>query len=86
MFNAGWLAGMRTVNVGASTSIRALMAKSSEIDGPGGRYRGHYSGATLIRWSEQIDRCRSGGSDVFVYFDNDQKSAAPLGAAKLRLI
>ncbi|CAM5331791.1 hypothetical protein AFEL58S_00937 [Afipia felis] len=52
--------------------------------GPGGRYRGHYSGATLNRWSEQIDRWRSAGSDVFVYFDNDQKSAAPLDAAKLR--
>jgi uncharacterized protein YecE (DUF72 family) len=52
--------------------------------GPGGRYSGHYSSATLKKWSQTIGGWRSAGSDVFVYFDNDQKSAAPLDAAKLR--
>jgi uncharacterized protein YecE (DUF72 family) len=52
--------------------------------GPGGRYRGRYSSATLKKWSQTIDGWHNAGSDVFVYFDNDQKSAAPLDAAKLR--
>jgi len=52
--------------------------------GPGGRYSGHYSRATLTKWLERIEGWQEAGSDVFVYFDNDQKSAAPLDAAKLR--
>lgn len=54
--------------------------------GPGGKYRGHYSNATLSKWSQRIDVWRASGSDIFVYFDNDQKSAAPLDAAKLRVM
>lgn len=54
--------------------------------GPGGRYRGHYSAATLTTWAERVAAWRASGSDVFVYFDNDQKSAAPLDAAKLRAL
>jgi uncharacterized protein YecE (DUF72 family) len=52
--------------------------------GPGGSYRGHYSTTTLKKWSQTINNWHNAGSDVFVYFDNDQKSAAPLDAAKLR--
>lgn len=52
--------------------------------GPGGRYSGRYSSATLKKWSQTINGWHSAGSGVFVYFDNDQKSAAPLDAAKLR--
>jgi len=54
--------------------------------GPGGKYRGHYANTTLSKWSQRIDVWRASGSDVFVYFDNDQKSAAPLDAAKLRVM
>ena len=52
--------------------------------GPGGRYRGHYRGATLAAWAKRIHSWKKQGCDVFVYFDNDQKSAAPADALKLR--
>jgi uncharacterized protein YecE (DUF72 family) len=52
--------------------------------GPGGRYRGRYDPATLASWHKKIARWRSRGVDVFVYFDNDQKSAAPLDGLRLR--
>jgi len=52
--------------------------------GPHGRYRGRYPRATLQRWHDRICRWRRRGLDVFVYFDNDQKSAAPLDGRRLR--
>lgn len=52
--------------------------------GPGGRYKGRYPLATLQRWQQRISRWRARGFDVFVYFDNDQKSAAPLDGRRLR--
>lgn len=51
--------------------------------GPSGRYKDHYSDKALEDWSERIKRWRSGGREVFVYFDNDQKSAAPEDARRL---
>jgi uncharacterized protein YecE (DUF72 family) len=52
--------------------------------GPGGRYKGHYAPATLARWHKTIKGWRSRGFDVYVYFDNDQKSAAPLDGLRLQ--
>jgi uncharacterized protein YecE (DUF72 family) len=52
--------------------------------GPGGRYAGHYGPATLRDWAARIKSWKKQGYDVFVYFDNDQKSAAPLDALKLK--
>jgi uncharacterized protein YecE (DUF72 family) len=52
--------------------------------GPGGRYKGHYKPATLAAWCVRIKRWRARGHDVYVYFDNDQKSAAPRDAARLQ--
>jgi uncharacterized protein YecE (DUF72 family) len=52
--------------------------------GPGGRYKGHYSPATLANWHKTIKGWRSRGFDVYVYFDNDQKSAAPLDGLRLQ--
>jgi len=52
--------------------------------GPGGRYKGHYRPAVLGNWAERIKSWKRQGCDVFVYFDNDQKSAAPADALKLR--
>ena len=52
--------------------------------GPRGTYKGHYSDKTLRSWARQIAAWRRGGRDVYVYFDNDQKSAAPADAAKLQ--
>jgi uncharacterized protein YecE (DUF72 family) len=51
--------------------------------GPGGRYRGHYSTDALAAWAKRIRSWKSQGCDVFVFFDNDQKSAAPIDALKL---
>lgn len=52
--------------------------------GPGGRYMGHYEPDTLRHWAGRIRSWKKQGCDVFVYFDNDQKSAAPADAARLR--
>jgi uncharacterized protein YecE (DUF72 family) len=52
--------------------------------GPGGRYKGRYSRAMLENWAHRITPWRQHGHDVFVYFDNDQKSAAPFDALQLR--
>jgi uncharacterized protein YecE (DUF72 family) len=49
-----------------------------------GRYRGSYSGKTLARWAAAIDDWKCQRRDVFVYFDNDQKAAAPKDAQRLR--
>jgi uncharacterized protein YecE (DUF72 family) len=51
--------------------------------GPSGRYQGSYSGKTLRRWAEAVLRWQAGKRDVFVYFDNDQKAAAPRDARRL---
>jgi uncharacterized protein YecE (DUF72 family) len=51
--------------------------------GPTGRYRGHYSQRTLAEWAKRIVAWRRGRKDVYVYFDNDQKSAAPADALRL---
>lgn len=52
--------------------------------GPGGQYRDHYQGPTLSRWAARIKSWKKHGYDVFVFFDNDQKSAAPADALKLK--
>lgn len=52
--------------------------------GPGGRYRGHYRNATLAEWARRARSWKKQGCDVYIYFDNDQKSAAPADAVKLR--
>jgi uncharacterized protein YecE (DUF72 family) len=55
--------------------------------GPSGRYEGRYTHATLAEWRKSILEWQRGHCDVYVYFDNDQKSAAPMDAlALLRLL
>ncbi len=51
--------------------------------GPGGRYKGRYPEKELKSWVNSIRRWRRDGREVFVYFDNDQKSAAPKDAKRL---
>jgi uncharacterized protein YecE (DUF72 family) len=51
--------------------------------GPGGRYSGHYKRAVLSDWAERIRGWKRRGCDVYVYFDNDQKGAAPTDARRL---
>jgi uncharacterized protein YecE (DUF72 family) len=50
--------------------------------GPGGHYRDRYGEAALKDWAARILRWRK-NHDVFVYFDNDIKSAAPADAQQL---
>jgi uncharacterized protein YecE (DUF72 family) len=52
--------------------------------GPGGRYAGHYSDQTLVEWAKKMKGWKRRGYDVFCYFDNDQKSAAPADAKRLK--
>jgi uncharacterized protein YecE (DUF72 family) len=51
--------------------------------GPEGRYRDNYPDATLRRWVQRIHGWQREQRRVFVYFDNDQKSAAPADARRL---
>jgi len=51
--------------------------------GTNGRYAGSYSEETLRDWSHRIADWRQKGQDVYVYFDNDIKSAAPDDARTL---
>ena len=51
--------------------------------GPGGRYRDRYSAETLKDWARHIRKWRKQGREVYCFFDNDQKSAAPMDAAAL---
>jgi uncharacterized protein YecE (DUF72 family) len=54
--------------------------------GPGGRYKGHYPEGTLKKWAREIRKWRRQQRDVYVYFDNDQKSAAPKDALALKTL
>jgi uncharacterized protein YecE (DUF72 family) len=51
--------------------------------GPSGRYHGHYSDKALRDWATHIARWRRSGADIWVFFDNDVKSAAPQDAERL---
>mgnify|MGYP000863211485 CR=1 FL=1 len=51
--------------------------------GPGGQYRGSYPKRTLERWADTIKKWARQRRDVLVYFDNDQKAAAPGDAERL---
>lgn len=54
--------------------------------GPGGAYKGHYSDTLLREWARRIAAWRRGGRSIYIYFDNDQKSAAPADALQLAAI
>jgi len=51
--------------------------------GPEGRYKDHYPDRILRTWARHIGKWRRERRTVFVYFDNDQKSAAPTDARRL---
>jgi uncharacterized protein YecE (DUF72 family) len=54
--------------------------------GPGGRYFGRYEDDELRRWAGRIAAWRAQGRDVYAYFDNDIKSAAPFDALALKAL
>jgi uncharacterized protein YecE (DUF72 family) len=51
--------------------------------GPTGRYAGRYGTKTLTKWASTVAKWKRKGLDVYCYFDNDQKSAAPKDARQL---
>jgi uncharacterized protein YecE (DUF72 family) len=51
--------------------------------GPDGRYRDNYPDATLRKWARRLIAWQREQRRVHVYFDNDQKSAAPHDARRL---
>lgn len=54
--------------------------------GPSGRYHGHYPDKALEGWARHIRRWRRQRRDVYCFFDNDQKSAAPKDAQRLKAL
>ncbi|HZS64590.1 MAG TPA: DUF72 domain-containing protein [Xanthobacteraceae bacterium] len=54
--------------------------------GPTGSYRDHYADKTLRAWARDIRKWKQQRRTVYVYFDNDQKSAAPADARRLMKI
>ena len=51
--------------------------------GPSGRYHGSYAAPTLRHWARALLAWQAEGRASLVYFDNDQKAAAPKDAARL---
>jgi uncharacterized protein YecE (DUF72 family) len=51
--------------------------------GTSGRYEGSYGPKILGNWRDPIESWRKAMRDVYVYFDNDIKSAAPADASEL---
>ena len=51
--------------------------------GPTGEYKDRYPLKVMREWAAQIEKWKRRGLTVYCYFDNDQKSAAPLDAARL---
>jgi uncharacterized protein YecE (DUF72 family) len=54
--------------------------------GPAGNYGGRYPTKVLRKWAQDICQRRAEGNDVFVYFDNDQKAAAPKDGLRLQML
>lgn len=52
--------------------------------GPTGEYRDNYPDKTLRRWARAIGQWSSERRTIYVYFDNDWKSAAPQDAQRLK--
>ena len=51
--------------------------------GTDGRYSGNYGKKALTDWADRITQWRVDGRSVYVYFDNDIKSATPADAKML---
>jgi uncharacterized protein YecE (DUF72 family) len=51
--------------------------------GPSGQYRDRYSAVALQSWANAAAIWKRNRRDVYFYFDNDQKSAAPLDALQM---
>jgi uncharacterized protein YecE (DUF72 family) len=51
--------------------------------GPTGQYKDRYPSPTPKKWAATMARWKRHKLDVYCYFDNDQKSAAPMDARRL---
>jgi uncharacterized protein YecE (DUF72 family) len=51
--------------------------------GPTGEYHTEYGARVMKQWAETIRKWKRRALEVFCYFDNDQKSAAPKDARRL---
>lgn len=51
--------------------------------GPTGEYHSRYSLKALRQWAANVATWKRQGIDVYCYFDNDQKSAAPQDARRM---
>ena len=56
------------------------------LHGPGGKYQGSYSEATLRTWVERIKHWQKMLKAIYVYFDNDQSAYAVHNALALKAI
>ncbi|WP_246658586.1 DUF72 domain-containing protein [Mesorhizobium sp. J18] len=52
--------------------------------GPSGRYHGSYSARAIADWAREMRKWKRQRRDVWCFFDNDVKSAAPTDAEKLK--
>lgn len=53
------------------------------LHGPGDKYQGKYTTASMKKWARRCQEWQQSGKDVFVYFDNDQAGYAPANAQQL---
>lgn len=53
------------------------------LHGPGDAYEGEYDGRTLSGWARRFGNWRDAGTEVFCYFDNDEKGYAATDALRL---
>jgi uncharacterized protein YecE (DUF72 family) len=53
------------------------------LHGPGAKYQGSYTKKNLQKWAGRIKEWSSKGTDVYVYFDNDQEGYAAFNAQTL---
>ncbi|HKZ67485.1 MAG TPA: DUF72 domain-containing protein [Chitinophagaceae bacterium] len=53
------------------------------LHGPGNKYQGSYSDASLKKWAKYCLEWKKENKDVFIYFDNDQLGYAAFNAQRL---
>lgn len=54
------------------------------LHGPGSKYQGSYTNATLALWAAKMEGWQKQGKDVYIYFDNDQEGYAAFNALTLK--
>ena len=73
----------RDTGFGSLRTAGAVQAQICDLAGVGAQGKKPLSGPNLRTWARHIAEWRRERRTVFVYFDNDQKSAAPTDARRL---